>query len=91
MQPHVYAIEESNGITSAPMHDMGINLTQEEYTLLLIDCLEHLRGDIVIHRLTGDGPSDLLLAPDWSRNKRSVLNGIHSAMKTRGAWQGRLA
>ena len=32
VQPHVYAIEESNGITSAPMHDMGINLTQEEYT-----------------------------------------------------------
>ena len=31
VQPHVYAIEESNGITSAPMHDMGVNLTQEEY------------------------------------------------------------
>lgn len=30
-QPHVYAIEESNGITSAPMHDMGIELSQEEY------------------------------------------------------------
>ena len=32
VQPHVYAIEESNGITSAPMHDMGLNLSQEEYT-----------------------------------------------------------
>ena len=31
IQPHVYAIEESNGITSAPMHDMGIDLSQEEY------------------------------------------------------------
>lgn len=31
VQPHVYAIEESNGITSAPMHDMGMNLSQEEY------------------------------------------------------------
>ena len=31
IQPHVYAIEESNGITSAPMHDMGLHLTQEEY------------------------------------------------------------
>lgn len=31
IQPHVYAIEESNGITSAPMHDMGIELSQEEY------------------------------------------------------------
>ena len=32
VQPHVYAIEESNGITSAPMHDMGLNLSQEEYS-----------------------------------------------------------
>lgn len=31
IQPHVYAIEESNGVTSAPMHDMGIELSQEEY------------------------------------------------------------
>ena len=31
VQPHIYAIAESNGITSAPMHDMGLNLTQEEY------------------------------------------------------------
>ncbi len=31
VQPHVYAIEESNGITSAPMHDLGLNLSQEEY------------------------------------------------------------
>ena len=31
VQPHVYAIEESNGITSALMHDMGLNLSQEEY------------------------------------------------------------
>ena len=33
VQPHVYAIEESNGITSAPMHDMGLNLSQEEYSI----------------------------------------------------------
>ena len=33
VQPHVYAIEESNGITSAPMHDMGLNLSQEEYAI----------------------------------------------------------
>ncbi len=33
IQPHVYAIEESNGITSAPMHDMGIELSQDEYSV----------------------------------------------------------
>ncbi|MBQ6913105.1 MAG: hypothetical protein IJQ30_02480, partial [Acidaminococcaceae bacterium] len=32
VQPHVYAIQESNGITSAPLHDMGIDLSQDEYT-----------------------------------------------------------
>lgn len=33
IQPNVYAIDESNGITSAPMHDMGLNLTEEEYSI----------------------------------------------------------
>ncbi len=65
-------------------------MTQEEYTDLLIDCLERLRPDIAVHRITGDGPSKLLTAPLWSLNKRSVLNGIHSRMKERGTWQGRL-
>lgn len=33
IQPNVYAIDESNGITSAPMHDMGLNLSEEEYSI----------------------------------------------------------
>lgn len=65
-------------------------LTQEAYTDLVTDCLEHLSPDIVIHRLTGDGPRDLLLAPRWSLDKRGVLNTLHHTMKLRGAYQGRL-
>lgn len=65
-------------------------LTQERYTELAIGCLEHLRPDIVVHRLTGDGPSSLLLAPLWSLNKRNVLNTLHHTMKLQGAYQGRL-
>lgn len=65
-------------------------LTQEAYTSLVTDCLEHLSPDIVIHRLTGDGPRDLLLAPRWSLDKRGVLNTLHHTMKLRGAYQGRL-
>ncbi|MDO4555910.1 MAG: TIGR01212 family radical SAM protein [Lachnospiraceae bacterium] len=61
----------------------------EEYVELVIDCLERLRPDIVIHRLTGDGPAGLLIVPDWSRNKRAVLNQIHKRMKERNTWQGR--
>ena len=64
-------------------------LTQTQYTDLVIHCLEILSPDIVIHRLTGDGPKDLLLAPTWSIHKRSVLNGILHELKARDTWQGR--
>lgn len=64
--------------------------TMEEYLDILIDCLEHLSPDIVIHRLTGDGPKDLLMAPLWSSKKRTVLNTLHHECKIRHAYQGRL-
>lgn len=65
-------------------------LTLEEYTDLVISCLEVCRPDIVIHRLTGDGPKALLIVPAWSSAKRQVLNTIHKELKHRNTWQGRL-
>lgn len=65
-------------------------LDEDSYLDLLINCLEHLRPDIVVHRVTGDGPKDLLIAPTWSSAKRTVLNHLHHEMKLRGAYQGRL-
>lgn len=65
-------------------------LSMEEYVDLVIRCLEICRPDLVIHRLTGDGPGDLLIAPEWSRAKRQVLNAIHKEMKKRETYQGRL-
>lgn len=65
-------------------------MTQEAYITLLIDCMEQLSPKIVIHRLTGDGPGALLIAPLWSQSKRAVLNNLHAELKRRGTWQGRL-
>ena len=65
-------------------------MSKEEYLDLVITCIRHLRPDIVIHRLTGDGPRDLLLAPLWSSAKRSVLNDLHHQMSVRGIRQGDL-
>lgn len=65
-------------------------LSQSEYLSLLIACLERLSPDIVIHRLTGDGPKKILIAPGWSGNKRAVLNALHRTMSEKNAWQGRL-
>ena len=63
--------------------------SMEEYLDLLIDCLEHVSPDMVIHRLTGDGPKELLLAPLWSSAKRTVLNTLHQECKARNSYQGK--
>lgn len=64
-------------------------LTLEEYTDILIQCIERMPPDMVIHRITGDGPKELLAAPDWSRSKKMVLNYINHSFKERNTWQGR--
>ena len=65
-------------------------LTKDEYLLLVIGCLRRLRPDLVIHRVTGDGPGNLLIAPKWSQAKRTVLNELHHRMKEENARQGQL-
>ena len=65
-------------------------LTMNEYVDLVIRCLEVCRPDLVIHRLTGDGPKDLLIGPEWSQAKRQVLNSIQKELKRRNTFQGRL-
>ncbi len=62
----------------------------EEYCDFVIDCLELLPPHMVIHRLTGDGPRKLLIAPLWSTDKKRVLNTINKRLKERSTWQGRL-
>jgi len=62
---------------------------QKEYIDLIVDVLERLPQDITIHRVTGDAPPEELLAPLWSTDKRSVLNGIQKEFKRRDSWQGR--
>lgn len=66
-------------------------LSLEEYVDLVIACIERLPQDIVVHRITGDGPKALLLAPLWSASKKTVMNTIHREMKQRDSWQGKQA
>lgn len=66
-------------------------LNQEEYIDLIVDAIELTPGDIVIHRLTGDSPRELLIGPMWSLKKWEVLNGIDQRLIERDAWQGKKA
>lgn len=79
------------GTDLAADYEAGLFRTykRDEYLDLVIDCLEHLRPDIVIHRVTGDGPKDLLIAPLWASRKREVLNLLHHRMKERESFQGK--
>jgi len=60
----------------------------DEYVRLVCDALEIIPRDITIHRLTADAPRNILIAPEWSYQKRSILNGIYREMKRRGTHQG---
>ncbi|MBQ1595584.1 MAG: hypothetical protein II084_00215, partial [Clostridia bacterium] len=60
-----------------PVHVMSL----EEYTDLLCALLPLIPRDVVIHRLTGDGPKRILLAPLWSVDKKRVLNTIQKAIR----------
>ena len=61
----------------------------DEYVVMLGKLLSRLRPDIVVHRLTGDGPKSLLIAPLWTGNKRMVLNRIQKYLKDADIWQGK--
>lgn len=63
-------------------------LSLETYLDTITAALAILPPEMVIHRVTGDGPKDLLIAPLWSLEKRHVLNAIHHTMKQKNIWQG---
>ena len=64
--------------------------TKEEYVEKVVNILENISSEIVVHRLTGDGDRETLVAPLWSIKKIDVLNSIHKELKRRNTYQGKL-
>jgi radical SAM protein (TIGR01212 family) len=100
---YVGGIMADSGIKLQLLHvlkntDLAIDYTNKtfevldfmEYIDIVISCLEILPPEMVIHRVTGDGPKDLLIAPTWSLDKRRVLNTLHREMKSRNTYQSKL-
>ncbi|HKA33808.1 MAG TPA: TIGR01212 family radical SAM protein [Candidatus Binatia bacterium] len=65
-------------------------MSREEYADLVVDFLERLSPDILIHRLSGETYRALTVAPEWSIDKIGTHNAIQRALEARDAWQGRL-
>ncbi|MTH54484.1 TIGR01212 family radical SAM protein [Bacillus mangrovi] len=64
-------------------------LSFEEYIQLVCDQLEIIPPEMIVHRITGDGPIDLMVGPMWSVNKWAVLNAIDAELEKRGSYQGK--
>ena len=56
-------------------------LSMERYIDILLDCLKLLPEDMVVHRMTGDGPKKSLIAPLWSADKKKVINSINRRLR----------
>lgn len=64
-------------------------MSLDEYASLVVSIIEQLPPDMVIHRITGDGPKRILLAPMWSGDKKKVLNTIMKEFVMQNTWQGK--
>ncbi|MFZ3589367.1 TIGR01212 family radical SAM protein [Bacillus sp. DJP31] len=63
-------------------------LSFDDYINLVCDQLEVIPSEMIVHRITGDGPSDLMIGPMWSLNKWKVLNAIEAELVRRNSYQG---
>ena len=59
-------------------------LSMDAYIDILIECLKIIPKNMVVHRITGDGPKKILIAPLWSGDKKKVLNTINKRIKEEG-------
>lgn len=74
----------------AKMYNTGTYtpLTLDEYLEKLTYVITHIKPNIIIHRISGDAPKSLLIAPSWNTHKKLVLNGLEKILKDRNLYQG---
>lgn len=86
----IHLLHLLKGTPMVKQYDKGLLtfMTQEEYTNLVVDQLEMIPPEMIVHRITGDGPIDIMVGPMWSVNKWEVLNGIDAELARRNSYQG---
>ena len=65
-----------------------IPLTLEEYLAGCAYVLTHINPNIIIHRVSGDAPKDLLVAPSWNLHKKWIMNGLDKLLREKNLYQG---
>ena len=64
-------------------------LTLDEYIEKAGFVISHLKNNVVVHRVSGDAPKELLVAPEWNVHKKLVLNGLEKYLKEKNLFQGK--
>lgn len=64
-------------------------LDLDDYIETLIDIIVHLKPELIIHRISGDAPKDILLTPYWNKHKMWILHGFEKRFRARDLWQGK--
>lgn len=85
---HMLSITKDTPIEKMYQKEKFKLLSKEEYIDIVVDQLELLREEIVIHRITGDPKLDELIEPTWLTKKFCVLNDIDKEMVRRDTYQG---
>jgi radical SAM superfamily enzyme len=80
------------GTRLAEMYERGEYTppTLGEYVESAVYIVSHINPNTVIHRLTGDCPRDLLIAPDWNKDKSEIIAEINRTLEAKGLYQGAL-
>lgn len=63
---------------------LSLNEYLEECTYVIT----HINPNIIIHRVSGDAPKNLLVAPDWNSHKKWIINGLDKLLEERNLYQG---
>lgn len=66
-----------------------IPISLDYYFDALTYIITHISPNVVIHRISGDAPKDLLIAPEWNLHKKWVLNGFDKILNEQNLWQGK--
>lgn len=85
---HSTYVIENTGLNTLYQAGEYKALELDEYLENLAYVLTHISKDVVIHRLSGDAPKDLLVAPSWNSHKKLIINGIDKYLREHDLYQG---
>jgi len=87
---HMLHIMKKTKMGQAYLKEPWDLLTLDAYIEVVVNQIRHLRDDIIIHRISGDAPANMLLAPIWTKKKLVVSNELDKALRKLNAYQGDL-